>query len=143
AIPSGNSAAALVLVRIARLTGDPERQRCAEEQLEFVAGNAEVYPAGYCFGLLALMEMLYPAGEVVCCAAEDTVPPGFLDLMERSGASAVVKCPKTADELLRAVPSTGVYPVPETGAVFYFCRDGRCSAPVSSLEELSVLIDRN
>ena len=143
AIPSGNSAAALVLVRIARLTGDPERQRCAEEQLEFVAGNAEVYPAGYCFGLLALMEMLYPAGEVVCCAAEDTVPPGFLDLMERSGASAVVKCPGTADELLRAVPSTGVYPVPETGAVFYFCRDGRCSAPVSSLEELSVMIDRN
>jgi uncharacterized protein YyaL (SSP411 family) len=89
-----------------------------------------------------MAEMLYPAGEVVCCSAEEGVPPGFLDLMERSHAAAVVKSPKTAAELSRAAPFTAAYPVPETGAVFYFCRDGRCAEPVGSVAELAELIRR-
>ncbi|MCZ9312393.1 MAG: thioredoxin domain-containing protein [Methanocorpusculum sp.] len=140
AMPSGNSMAAQVLVRLARLTAEPERMRQAEEQLAFVAGNAGTYPAGYSLGLLAMAEMLYPAGEVVCCSAEDVVPPGFLDLLERSHATAVVKSPKTAAELSRAAPFTAAYPVPDTGSVLYFCRDGRCAELVGSVAELAELM---
>lgn len=123
AMPSGNS----ILVRLARLTAEPERMRQAEEQLAFVEGNSSAYPAGCSLGLLAMAEMLYPAGEVVCCSAEEGAPQGFLDLMERSHAAAVVKSPKTAAELSRAAPFTAAYPVPASGTVFYFCRDGRCA----------------
>lgn len=141
-MPSGNSMAAQVLVRLARLTAEPERMRQVEEQLAFVAGNSSAYPAGCSLGLRVMAEMLYPAGEVVCCSAEEGVPPGFLDLMERSHAAAMVKSPKTAAELSRAAPFTAAYPVPASGTVFYFCRDGRCAEPVRSVAELAELIRR-
>ncbi|MDV0441613.1 thioredoxin domain-containing protein [Methanorbis furvi] len=140
AMPSGNSAAALVFVRLFRLTGDVRWQEIAERQLSFAAGVAERYPAGYCLLLLAMLEMLYPAGEVVCCSAEDEVLRDVLEFSEASHAAVLLKRASSADVLAEVASFTAAYPVPESGVMLYFCCDGMCSAPVGSVEELRELV---
>lgn len=59
-MPSGNSVAALVLSRLARLTGETHWMQASERQFSFLAGAIQGYPAGYSFALLALLEELWP-----------------------------------------------------------------------------------
>lgn len=65
AIPSGNSVAAMVLQRLAHLTGEGKWQEAADRQMRFLADSIGEYPAGSCFGLLAMMDALYPHKEGV------------------------------------------------------------------------------
>lgn len=132
AIPSGNSVAGLVLVRLWKLTGEPRWQEAAHRQMCFLAGSAAEYPTGYSFGLLALAEALYPSRELVCVTAEG-VPEGLRELAERWQLNVLVKTRDNGEEL----PAfAGAYPLPERGTVFYLCRNGACSRPVTSLEAL-------
>ena len=66
AIPSGNSTAAMVLERLAELTGEPLFREASERQLAFLAGQIKDYPAGYCYVLLAMSRVLYPHRELLC-----------------------------------------------------------------------------
>ncbi|MGN1002659.1 MAG: thioredoxin domain-containing protein, partial [Oscillospiraceae bacterium] len=68
AMPSGNAVAALVLSRLARLTGEEKWRQAAERQFAWLAGAVERYPAGHGFALLALLEELWPTAELVCAA---------------------------------------------------------------------------
>lgn len=58
AMPSGNSCAAVVLGRLARLTQDQRWQSQAQRQLRFMAGAAKEHPTGYGFALIAVEEAL-------------------------------------------------------------------------------------
>lgn len=59
ALPSGNSAAGMVLETLAQLTGEAKWRVAADRQLRFLAGQAEEYPAGHCFALLAMDKALH------------------------------------------------------------------------------------
>lgn len=59
AIPSGNSAAGYVLIKLNKLTGLEEYHEWGLKQLNFLYENAASYPAGYCFGMMAIMMELY------------------------------------------------------------------------------------
>ena len=65
AMPSGNSVAALVLSRLARLTGNGRIRTAADLQLSYLAGASREYPAGYGFAMLAFLEELWPSAELV------------------------------------------------------------------------------
>ena len=138
AMPSGNSAAALVLVRLAKLTGEPRWQELADRQLAYLAGNIREYPAGYCFALLAFCEALYPSRELLCACA-GAPPAGLRELAGLPGLHLLVKTPENAEALSSAAPFTALYPLPEQGEAYYLCTGGACAAPVSSLEELKKL----
>ena len=59
AIPSGNSVAGYVLVKLSRLTGLDEYHQQALKQLQFLSEQAAAYPAGHCFTMMALMMELH------------------------------------------------------------------------------------
>ena len=59
ALPSGNSAAGMVLETLAQLTGEAKWRAAADRQMRFLAGQAEEYPAGHCFALLAMDKALH------------------------------------------------------------------------------------
>lgn len=75
AIPSGNSVAAMVLETLAQLTGETLWRGAADRQMRFMAGQAEAYPAGYCFALLAMDKALQPSREMIVCGAK--APPAI------------------------------------------------------------------
>lgn len=59
AMPSGNSAAGYVLIKLSRLTGLEEYRQWGRKQLAFLSENAASYPVGHCFAMMALMMELY------------------------------------------------------------------------------------
>lgn len=75
ALPSGNSVAACNLIRLARMTGDPEWERQAERQLRVFGETVKSTPIAHTFFLTAVQWALGPTKEIVIVGkrdAEDT-----------------------------------------------------------------------
>lgn len=137
AMPSGNSAAALVLSRLARLTGEKRWREAADLQLRWLAGAAGDYPAGHSFAMLAFLEELWPSAELVAAARE--VPEelrAFLRETPRLGLAVLVKTPENTYALAETAPFTKDYPIPERGARYYRCQGGACTQPVDKISKL-------
>ena len=141
AMPSGNTVAALVFSRLARLTGKTQWQETARLQASYLSGAVEPYPAGHSFTMLALLEELWPSAELVCTAGE--VPAeltAFLRREPRPEMSILVKTPGNQELLSRLAPFTEMYPVSERGILCYLCKNGTCAKPVSGIAELEALL---
>lgn len=139
AIPSGNSAAAVLLGQLAQLTEDIFWQEALERQVDFLAGTAEEYPAGHSFGMLALLRFLSPSQELVCAASEEEIPEMLKEYLWNVPAwnrSVILKTTGNQAELVHAVPWIKDYPIPDEGAMYYMCRDKMCTAPVRDLQDL-------
>lgn len=136
AMPSGNAAAALVLSRLGRLTGERRWRDAAALQLRYLAGVAHAYPAGHGFALLALLEELWPSAELVCAA--EATPEELLSYLREKPRPNLTVVVKTAGNaaLATLAPFTADYPVPPAGARYYLCRGGTCERPVDSVEAL-------
>ena len=140
ALPSGNSVAAMVLQKLVTLTGEMKWQNAAERQMKFLAATIGQDPASSCFGVLAMMDALYPHRELVC-AAQDGLPDELLQYLKENTAEDIrvlLKTKTNAGVLSQCAPFTRDYPVPETGATYYLCENGACKAPVKSLTELGL-----
>ena len=140
AIPSGNSAAAMVLQRLAALTGESKWQSAAARQLDFLAASIAQYPAGSTYGVLAMMEALYPHRELIC-TVKDGLPEELERYLAEEPADAVqilLKTENSAAVLRQCAPFTQSYPIPETGAVYYLCENGACKRPVRSFSKLGL-----
>ncbi|MBC5735665.1 thioredoxin domain-containing protein [Lawsonibacter faecis] len=144
ALPSGNAVAALVLSRLARLTGELRWRTAADLQLRWLAGAAEDYPAGHSFALLTLLEELWPSAELVCAAG--AVPEElrrFLREESRAGLTVLVKTPENAAALAALAPFTTDYPCPEAGARYCLCRGRSCAQPVEDIEDLKRMLEKS
>ena len=142
AMPSGNAVAALVLSRLARLTGEARFRTAKELQLRYLAGAIRDYPAGHCFSLLAMLEELWPTAELVCAARELPAElPAFLRRELCLNLTVLLKTPENAQQLAQIAPFTEAYPIPPTGVKYYLCRGGTCQSPADSLEALERQIE--
>lgn len=143
ALPSGNSVAAFILCRLAALTGETKWQQAADEQLTFVCGALNDYPAGYCVALLALTQAIYPTQELICAATDENGAAALLAFLREypvSGLNVLVKTAGNQQALAQVAPFTADYPLPADGCAYYLCRNRACAAPVFSLEELKALL---
>lgn len=139
ALPSGNSVAALLLGRLARLTGEEKWRGLAQRQLRFVAGQIADYPAAYSVSLLAILEEVSPTEELVCVTADPSLPDDVREKLQSQPLfrpAVLVKTPRNADELACVAPFTKAYPILPSGTRFYLCRGGTCAAPVDNWEDL-------
>lgn len=138
AMPSGNSVAAQVLIRLAQLTGEPLWQEYAHKHLAFLAGNIGQYPTAHSFALLAMTQALYPSEQLLCTCS------GQMPVKELHHYAAQAKLPltilvKTSENqtaLEDAAPFTKNYPLPQEGNAYYLCQGNTCSAPVTDLNVL-------
>lgn len=140
AIPSGNSAAAMVLQKLAALTGETKWQDAADRQMRFLAASIGQYPASSCFGVLAMMDALYPHREMVCTVS-DGLPDELVNYLSEHPADDIevlLKTENNAEALAKCAPFTRDYPIPETGELYYLCEKGACRAPVRSFSELDL-----
>lgn len=135
AMPSGNSAAAMALQKLAALTGDVYWQDAARRQMRYCAGEISEYPTGYSFTLLAMADAVYPHRELVC-----TVSGEMSEKLQRQiddlpiyGIDILVKTKENADDLAECAPFTAEYPLPEESVMYYLCENGVCQTPVREL----------
>lgn len=139
AVPSGNSVAAFCLFRLAALTGNPDLQETADQQLRFMAGAAQEFPAGHSFALIAAMAALYPAREIVCVVKDDDGRERVKSLMRKKmmpNTTVLVKSAANAGQLESIAEFTKEYHLKDGRSAYYVCENHACSPPVCELEEL-------
>lgn len=132
ALPSGNSAAAVLFGRLAKYTGEVVWQEVSERQNGFLAGIIGQNPLGCSFGLIALIEALYPSKEVICATAKEEMPRELSLFMREQwnpNLFVMIKTRDNTEALAKIAPFTRSYPVPKQDAMFYLCENGMCSAP--------------
>ncbi len=133
AVPSGNSAATVLLSQLAGYTCNPVWQQAFDRQAAFLAGSAKEYPSGHSFGLLSLFKSLYPSRELVCVSSDSQLPLELKAYLQKAPAlnlSVILKTSKNQAELEKCIPYTGNYPIPGDGAMYYLCENGMCQSPV-------------
>lgn len=144
ALPSGNSVALYNLVRLSRLTGDPQLEKKAQAMFKAFAGPVSQSPAAHTFFLLGLYLEEAGAGEVTVVASEagkDTqemlklinsrfLPELFL----------VVKTEKTEKELKDLMPALAERNAVENKATAFVCKNFSCQVPTTDLKELKNLL---
>jgi uncharacterized protein YyaL (SSP411 family) len=134
-IPSGNSAAAMGLLRLAALTGERDYERQAEGVFALFAKPATQHPEGFAHLLRALDFHLAPTKEVALVGDDlaelaATVRSAFRPHLVLAGG------PKgtTDPPLLHDRPVVGDQPTA------YVCEHFTCQAPVTKPEDLAVLL---
>lgn len=146
AMPSGNSAAALNLHKLARYTYDAALSQKAEEQLKAFAGSVEKYPSGHALFLMAVDFAFGAPSEIVIAgdpAKEETQAmirevhraflPNTLTILHPVGVAG-------AEEVGRLIPLVQDKRPLGGRATAYVCENYACQSPVSNLEELRELL---
>lgn len=144
AMPSGNSAAARVLQTLSQITGETKWKEVLEKQSDYLAGAIEQYPSGHSYGLLTMMNILYPTKELLCTISDGYDQNKRKELLEQlsylsetvPNLTITVKTGANANELGKLAPYTREYPIPEADILFYLCTANNCMPPVSDLKPL-------
>ncbi|MBD0380466.1 thioredoxin domain-containing protein [Paenibacillus sedimenti] len=145
AMPSGNSAAALNLLRLSRLTYDAKLSQVADEQLQAFAGAVSQYPTGHALTLAALDFAYGEASEIVIAGdPSQTETQHMLRTVQRQflpNALLILHPPGTAGEEVRQlIPLTADKLALGGKATAYVCQNFACQAPTQYLEELENLL---
>jgi uncharacterized protein YyaL (SSP411 family) len=135
--PGGNAVAAMLLVRLAELTGRDDLRGRAQATLECFAGVVEHFGLHCASYGLALRRMVLPPVQVVVLGAD-----GAADALERAALKgfAVNKSVVRLREAGRLPPSLAetIPHLPrQEGSFAVVCRGFACGLPVTAVEELA------
>lgn len=128
ALPSGNSAAAVLFDRLWRLCGDYLWRQRRDELLAYICGFSEKYPAGCPYALCAGLSGVYPTREILCVAPDEAVPELLKTISSRYSPELTVllKSPRREEELAKAAAFSRDAHSNGGSAGFYICENGAC-----------------
>jgi uncharacterized protein len=136
AIPSGNSMAARVLLRLAALTGEGRYRDAAERAIGLTAGHVSRYPTGFANWLSAIDAALADVVEVaIVGAADDPQTQALLDEVARGFQPHVVVA-MSADPAASIVPLLEDRSLVDGRPAAYACRGFVCRRPVTDPGDL-------
>jgi uncharacterized protein YyaL (SSP411 family) len=143
AIPSGNSVAAQVLVRLGRLTADARYEDLAQDIADGFSRSLEAQPSAHAFMLLSMELALGESQEVVIVGdGSDPETRGMLEVASAGyNPNRVLLLANGDQDLERLVPLVAEMPRIEGSSTAYLCRGFRCEAPVTSAEDLGALLE--
>ncbi|SDN98339.1 thioredoxin domain-containing protein [Acetanaerobacterium elongatum] len=139
AIPSGNSVVAYVFNTLSRLTGEEVWRSLSEKQMIYCAGEAQRYPAGFCFFQYALLHELLPSQELICVLQQETLLEEVrkeLLRLNRPNLYTMIITPGNKKEISKANPFAAGCKANGKPTVFYLCGGGACQEPFYELGEL-------
>ncbi len=145
AIPSGNSVAALNLLRLGRMTGKVDLEQRAEQLIHAFSTQVAAHPAAYTQLLNALDFMIGPGQEIVIAGDPDmkttlemvrTVQRKFLP------QKVLLFSPQDSDDNRLFSLSPFVKPmVPVNGSpTAYICEHYSCQAPITDIRKLETIL---
>ncbi len=139
-IPSGNSAATLVLLRLAALLGEPRYQRVARRVLTGMGGVLQQMPSGFGHLLSALDFLLTTPQEVAIIGQRDHPDTrALLEVLAHRYLPSTVLAfaePEGVEEAAEMIPLLEGRGMVEGHATAYVCERYTCRMPVTEAEEL-------
>jgi uncharacterized protein YyaL (SSP411 family) len=137
ATPSGNSAAALNFLRLARMTGDTSLEEKADRQIKAFSRAIGGYPMAYTQFLQAADFLLGPGREFI--VSGDRSDPACLEmigLLQRTFLPNKVLLRRPAEEdaaLLEVAPFLKDLPPTGKGPSVFLCEQYACKTPITDL----------
>jgi uncharacterized protein YyaL (SSP411 family) len=130
ALPSGNSAALLVLLKLSRLTARPDLAETAALLLRSLGDGLNRFPSGFTMLLCGLDFALGPGADVVLSGPDvESLTPFLAALRSRYLPGTLVLVRDETGELASIASYTaGMCPLNGT-ATAYVCRNGSCEPP--------------
>ncbi len=148
ATPSGNSVAAMNLLKLSRLTGAPELESMVSATSLAFAGVVENYPSAYTQFLLFTDFLLGPAFEIVVAVGDrkkDAEP--ILDKLDSVYLPNKVVIVKNDDdrslELVSLAPYLKDYRVKNNKPTIYVCANFTCEEPTNDPQRMFDLLNTN
>jgi uncharacterized protein YyaL (SSP411 family) len=143
AIPSGNSVAALNLIRLGRMTGDVNLERKAEQLVKTFSNQIIAYPAGYTQFLSALDFMVGPVKEIVIAGNDDKATEEIVSYIHQKFMPNTVVLLKYKGESGKKLASVSPFveamtPVNNKPTV-YVCEQYTCKEPVTDISRLKAV----
>ncbi len=141
AIPSGNSVAALNLLRLGRLIGDTTLEEKANGLMGAFSGQVDAYPTAHTQLLQALDFIIGPAREIVIAGRrDDEDTQSMVDHVHRNFLPRDVMLLISGEDVLSRLATLAPFVREMTGtdgkATAYVCRQYACQAPITDPEEL-------
>jgi len=134
--PSGNSVAALSLLKLGAITGRKDFTGAAEKTLRLFAHRLQSFPQAMPFMLQALDFSLQEPARVVIAGKNDS--PEFRALLRAAHAvyqpnKVVMGNTGAVEEFVRTLPAKGE-------AMVYFCAGGSCRPPTSDAAKVKEML---
>lgn len=133
AIPSGNSAAAMLFTKLWALTGEDRWKEESEALLAFIAANTGKYSGGCTFGLSA--QLCLSDMQTIVCVCKDENAPSMLSSVTGKYApalSVLVKTPENEDSLAEAAPFTEELHTKNGKSTVYIFKNGELSGEAAA-----------
>lgn len=141
AVPSGNSVAFFNLLRLGRLTGDPEFEARAARLAAYASSQVSLAPLAYTAFLTALDFALGPTREIVISGSGEEAQKMLKLVQATYLPDSVVVGYEPGDATLETVaPFVKSQPPVDGRAAAYVCRNHACERPVTDVLELSALL---
>ncbi len=145
AIPSGNSAAALDLVRLSRLSGDARLEDMAEETIRSFGVSISNSGAGFSWMLAALDYSLGPSFELVIAGStSDEQTEKMFDALRAHymPTKVVIYKPggKIDEEIAELAPYTRYYDAVDGKATAHVCIEHNCKLPTNDVSKMIDLL---
>lgn len=121
ALPSGNSVMAHNLVKLYNITGHEKYGKLAEKQLKFMSAEAEQYPMGHSFYLLALSQYLDPPESVTVVIGPNAELQALRDKLSFDTNIMILNEPSEEYRLLNGKTT------------YYICKNQSCLPPVNEI----------
>ncbi len=140
AMPSANSVSLLNLLWLSRLTGDPQWDTKAQEQMRAFSGTVKAQPTAFTYFLLGVDFALRPGQEVVI-----TGDPNKTDAQQMLAALnlnfaphkvALVKSDQNAERLAKFAGFTDGLELAQGKATAHICKGFACKEPTSDVQEM-------
>ncbi|HET9252736.1 MAG TPA: thioredoxin domain-containing protein, partial [Candidatus Eisenbacteria bacterium] len=145
ALPSGNSMAALGLLRLARMTGDTSWEERARSVFRAFSGTVRSIPSAHTQMLSALDFSLRPPREIVIASADGDAEGAAMarEAARRFQPETVVLWIRPSEaEMLREFSPLAAEHRPVKGtATAYVCENFACRAPVTGRDALARALD--
>ena len=135
AIPAGNSVAGLLLVRLAKLTGEKKWKEAAERQISFLKQSIEGDKMGHSMSLLAVWEQEHEGIHLVCRTKEE-IPEEEIRCYrkkQKETVSVVVITEENQKSLCKLISQAAEYPLHSEKPMYYVCHGKSCQPAVAEL----------
>lgn len=145
AVPSGNAAAALALVRLGKITQAQRFTTAGQKTLEAFSGPMSQSPTGFTSMIEALDFLLGPSQEIVIAGSDKpTEAQALIDAVRRHFLPKAVVVLHAKGDAGKAIESCVPFladlgPV-DGRAAAYICQDYACKQPVTDPDEISKIL---
>ena len=142
AIPSGNSVSMMNLIRLSRMTGNPEYEERLNKLSEHFSEQLSVAPSSHTYFVSALSHQIWSSHELVIVGDPEAEDTKILITAHRSKYRPNLVSILKSSEEISELAKYSKYHIPLHGkATAYVCHNFECSLPTTDPDEMEELLD--